>query len=212
MVIASAIVVEDDDFLRALITNALETAGIKVLGSLKTAASALGIARQDQIEVAVLDLYLGPGPTGLDIAQALRKVDPLVGLVFLTSFSDPRLLDPDIKLPNGAVLLTKSKVSSLKQLVIAVLQAKNFPLGTKTLEASTLELSQHQIQIWRLIGLGLKNGEIAARLRVSEKAVEHVIGRLIAILQLGGENKLNPRVQLVREFSIRAGQLLREPL
>jgi DNA-binding NarL/FixJ family response regulator len=212
MVIASAIVVEDDDFLRALITNALETAGIKVLGSLKTAASALGIAGQDQIEVAVLDLYLGPGPTGLDIAQALRKVDPLVGLVFLTSFSDPRLLDPDIKLPNGAVLLTKSKVSSLKQLVIAVLQAKNFPLGTKTLEASTLELSQHQIQIWRLIELGLKNGEIAARLRVSEKAVEHVIGRLIAILQLGGENKLNPRVQLVREFSIRAGQLLREPL
>jgi DNA-binding NarL/FixJ family response regulator len=66
------------------------------------------------------------------------------------------------------------------------------------------------MQIWRLIGLGFKNSEIAIQLKISEKSVEHVIGRIIAILQLGGNPKLNPRVQLVREYSKRAGQLLQE--
>lgn len=210
MSIASVIVVEDDEFLRALITHALESADIRVLGSVSRAADAIELAKQKPTEVAVLDLYLGSGPTGVDIALALRKIDPLIGLVFLTSFSDPRLLDANINLPNGALLLTKSKISNLKQLVISVLQAKNSPLGAKAVESSVRGLSRQQVQIWRLISLGFKNGEIAAQLKLTEKSVEHVIGRLIAILQLGGDEKLNPRVQLVREFSKRAGQLIKE--
>lgn len=210
MSVASVVVVDDDEFLRALIVNALETSDIEVLGSLSQAAGALTLAKQSQIEVAVLDLYLGSGPSGADIARALRQIDPLVGLVVLTSFTDPRLLDPNIRLPKGTVLLTKSKISNLKQLVTSVIQAKNFPLGAKGVEAINLELSEHQMQIWRLIGLGFKNSEIAIQLKISEKSVEHVIGRLISILQLSGNPKLNPRVQLVREYSKRAGQLLQE--
>ena len=58
---------------------------------------------------------------GRDVAQALRRQNPSVGLVFLTSFDDPRLLSANLpQLPGNSQYLTKSAIGDVDQLVKAV--------------------------------------------------------------------------------------------
>ena len=85
----TVVVVENDDFLRSLIADSLEKAGFNVA----TAANGLDAKRMIfsiDPDVLILDIDLGHGPTGLDIAAQISMTVPEVGIVFLTDLPDPR--------------------------------------------------------------------------------------------------------------------------
>jgi len=90
----SVLVVEDDSFVRATVATALRFHEFDVVASVGNALEAMEEFRQHLPDVALLDLDLGQGPTGADLAVGMRRIQPEVGIVFLTSFEDPRLLDP----------------------------------------------------------------------------------------------------------------------
>ena len=114
MSLANVLIVEDDTYLRSLSLVSFESAGLHVVVATSRAGEAIEAVKNQLVDVAVLDLYLGPGPTGIDIAVSLRAINPQIGLVFLTSFSDPRLLDSQSELPAGSIYLTKSKISVVR--------------------------------------------------------------------------------------------------
>ena len=78
------LLVEDDSFTRSTLAAALERHGIVIAHALGSAREALALAALP--DVAVLDLDLGPGPTGIDLAVALRERAPAIGLVLLVAF------------------------------------------------------------------------------------------------------------------------------
>lgn len=86
------LIVEDDNFARMALTETLTRHGMRVVGACSTAAQALKIHREKRPRAALLDLDLGRGPTGIDAAAAMRRDNPAVGIVFLTSYRDPRLV------------------------------------------------------------------------------------------------------------------------
>ena len=60
-------------------------------------------------------------------------------------------------------------------------------LGAKGARAARLRaLSKREVEVLRLVGEGLTNGEIAQRLFISPKTAEHHVGRIYAKLQLRG--------------------------
>ena len=63
------VIVEDDALLRTSLVAALPLQGIDVVGSADGAAGALELIRRVQPDAALLDLDLGVGPNGIDIAQ-----------------------------------------------------------------------------------------------------------------------------------------------
>jgi len=67
----SVVVVEDDAFMRSLIADYLENVGFQVTTA-GTAAEANRQIRAIDPDAVVLDIDLGPGPTGLDIAKTLN--------------------------------------------------------------------------------------------------------------------------------------------
>ncbi|MGA0945803.1 MAG: hypothetical protein ACO3UW_08555, partial [Candidatus Nanopelagicales bacterium] len=68
-------------------------------------------------DVAVLHLHLGAGPTGIDLAAGMRQRQPSVGLVLLTSFTDPRLLRTSLDtIPAGMLYLVKQSIDDLSML------------------------------------------------------------------------------------------------
>jgi len=110
----TAAIVEDDPFARTMLVATLRSQGVEVVVETDTPALALEFARLHRPRVALLDLHLGEGPTGIDLAHALRSSDPRIGIVILTSFDDPRLLStrlPDP--PVGSRYLTKREVASI---------------------------------------------------------------------------------------------------
>lgn len=197
------LVVEDDDFTRITVTTSLQASGFDSVVSASTSAEALTIARNQHPRAALLDLHLGTGPTGLDVARQLRANDPRIGIVILTSYDDPRLLDEDPEfIPSGTIYLTKRAISNIDELVTAirassVQRTKTRPTGASTL---TQTLNNNQLATLRLIAQGLTNAEIARRRGVTEKAVEGTVARLTSKLQLDKQTTSNQRVHVARVY------------
>ena len=87
----SVLLVEDDNLVRSALAAGLTHHGFDVT-AVGDARAAMNSFATTPPEVAVLDLHLGAGPTGLDLAVGMRERSPDLGLVLLTSFSDPHLL------------------------------------------------------------------------------------------------------------------------
>jgi DNA-binding NarL/FixJ family response regulator len=201
-------IVEDDDLTRVSITAVMASAGFDVIASTQTSAEALDAAHQFFPDVALLDLHLGRGPNGIDVAFELRKNDPQIGIVFLTTYEDPRLLSETRDLPQGSQYLLKSNVSNVRDITEAIehsLQGKSRrekPGKTGVLA----DLSNVQLATLSLLAQGLSNTEIAKRRHVTEKSVEAVISRLAKALSLTQSEKTNQRVQLARLYFESTGQ------
>lgn len=206
MSLARVLVIEDDPFSRSLIASVLTSANFEV-EPCESASSALAIIDTFEPRVCLIDVDLGPGPTGIDIAHAIRERLHSVGIVFLTSFKDYRLSRAgDLHLPKGSRYITKSSLNQPQRLLTELLSASLKPLSTDKSSQAKIPLTAHQIQTMRLVALGLTNQEIAIQLGSSEKAVEHVISRILQKIGVQRNQKLNPRVQLVQAYAELSGR------
>ena len=210
MGLANVVLIEDDPFIRTILVAALEAGNIRVCDSGSLARVALAAQAREKVDVAILDIDLGAGPSGIDIAYALREVNPAIGIVLLTSFSDPRLSGAQgLALPKGTRYITKSQIENLAKLLTIVLMAKHSPLDANGRnEPAFLKLTAQQISVVKLVATSATNSEIARQLDVSEKAIEHMISRINEGLGLEKSTAINSRVQLVRKFAeLTGGQL-----
>lgn len=198
------LLVEDDEFTRALLVNALQTEDFDVVLETPAASYALKTAPKMHIDVAVLDLYLGRGPTGLDLALGLRRNMPNVGILFLTSYKDPRLLGSDSTMaPYGSVYIEKGSLANFSKLKRgiekAILNAKNAHqksnVDIKSLTQGT-DLTSTQIEIVKMVAEGKSNQDIAACRKVSEKSIEQTLSRILKKTNIEVDEKKNRRVEL----------------
>lgn len=199
---ASVLLVEDDVFSRSTLAAALVGANIEVKGQVAKASEAIRAVGRFSIDIAIVDLDLGPGANGIDIAIALRALNPRIGIIILTSYSDPRVANPNsLSLPKGSRFLTKSSLNDFSVLIQVILELKNQPLSNKNgSKIERVDLSENQLSVLQGVAEGLTTKEIANRAGVSEKAIEGTITRLHAMLELPKKPFLNPRVQLARAY------------
>lgn len=199
------LVVEDDGFTRLAISSALRMAGFEVMAA-ESARDAVAKGMEFAPQAALLDLHLGSGPSGLDLARQLRRQDPKIGLVFLTSFSSPRLLTSNAELPKGARYLTKSSVQS-PELLIRNLKDSILSLTDEaSFDSKLAKLTDLQIETLRLVAAGYSNSEIAKRRFVTEQTVEKTITRASRVLGLGTSPDRNQRVRIAQLFLEETGQ------
>ena len=197
------LVLEDDPFTRLSVVSALRHFGFNVVAEEADPASALEMASLSNPEVAMLDLHLGKGATGLDVAKELRRVNPRIGIVMLTSFEDPRLLGPSLPpVPRGTVYLTKRSIQNLTLLKGAVLEAAENARNQSQVEHVSAfgRLTDIQIETLRLVAQGLSNSEIAKQRFVKEKSVELTISRVAKSLGILNSPSANQRVHIARVY------------
>lgn len=203
-------IVEDDALTRLTLASALRANGMTVV--IETASGSQAVKEYDlaRPHVALLDLHLGTGPTGIDVAIALRAKSPTIGIVFLSSFEDPRLLNANLpSLPLRSVYLTKSQISDIAVLKDALAQSvsKQPTRGTVQKETVLGNLSDIQLETLRLMSQGLSNAEIAKRRSVTEKAVELAIARLAKSLGIQQDSSRNQRVHIANVYFRAIGQI-----
>lgn len=208
MALASVLLVEDDVFSRSTLAAALQGANFEVKAEVANAKDSLAAVKKFAIDVAVIDLDLGPGANGIDIAYALREVNPHLGIIILTSYSDPRVANPDsLPLPRSAKFITKSTLTNIKTLIKAIIELKQNPSAKKSgIESERVNLTENQLLVLQAVAEGLTTKEIAKRLEVTDKAIEGTITRIHTVLGLPKNHSLNPRVQLARAYFELAGK------
>jgi DNA-binding NarL/FixJ family response regulator len=206
--LASVLLVEDDVFTRSTLSAALVGANFEVKAQVGKASDAIDAVKRFSIDVAIIDLDLGAGATGIDIAIALREHNPIIGIIILTSYTDPRVMNPHSRvLPKGSKFLTKSNLTDFAPLVRTILELKALPLSGKTEKRSEkVDFTANQLIVLQSVAEGLTTKEIASRTGVSEKAVEGTISRLHSMLDLPKDSSSNPRVQLARAYFALSGK------
>ena len=204
------LLVEDHDFTRTTVAASLHSEQCKVVASVPSARDALRAIEDHQVDCAVIDLNLGMGPTGLDLAHKLREHEGSLGIVLLTTFKDPRLLTGDRRsLPPGTVYLVKDDVRTTSQMRAAIETAVENITGKANKSAlkhtNRLPLTDTQMEILRMVAEGLTNAEIAHRRGVSARAVQAAMTRILTNAQIEPEPGVDVRVQLARYFTSLGG-------
>ncbi|MGW2342516.1 response regulator [Streptomyces sp. NPDC001661] len=185
-----------------------------VVGEAATAAQAIARGPALRPDVAVLDVRL-PDGDGITICRELRVLIPDVSCLMLTSFDDDDALLDAIMAGAGGYVLKQIKGSDLVSAVRTVAAGESMldPATTARLmrslrgpeqggpaesetagapPAEGVELTERERDILALVGEGLTNRQIGARLFLSEKTVKNNISRLLA--KLGVERRIQAAV------------------
>lgn len=206
----SVVVVEDDDLIRSLIATHVETAGFQVAVA-SNFTDAMRLINVIDPDAVILDIDLGAGPNGLDIAEILWKRSDETAVVFLTSLADPRFADSKIKKAQPGVAYLNKHLTTNGQLIIEALEAALTDTATSKFRHDLLpdrpfaQLSNLQIQILRLISEGKTNQQIAEARGRSIGATESAISRTLKALGIDSNSDQNTRVLAAREYVANVG-------
>jgi len=195
------LLVEDEEFTRILIRDALTNIGMSVMA---VASVNQALAEIDEFDpnVVVTDLDLGPGPDGADLLNKIEEERPWTGMVVLTAHASPELaVHGGRSIPEGATYLVKSQISSASSLKAAIEESIAHPgLNPKAVKNSDDQyiVSSMQGEILRMIADGLSNAAIAREKNVTLRAAEALVQRTFTALGVKGNPDVNSRVVAVR--------------
>jgi DNA-binding NarL/FixJ family response regulator len=198
------LLVEDNHFMRTLISEVLEAEGFE-LAIAVNAAEAIKIADAFDPDAAILDVELGTGPNGFDVARILRETSPEIGIVFLTNIPEPKTIGVDNRsIPKDAAYLVKDSVAD-KQLLVKAIAASlrgriNPELRHDRAEHQLSNLSRSQLDLLHMAALGLSNTEIAQRRGTTVRAVENLFKRAVEAAGIAVGPGEHGRVLAVRKY------------
>jgi DNA-binding NarL/FixJ family response regulator len=204
------VVVENESLLSDLIARSLETAGFDV-STAANAADAKRAVKATDPDICVVDIELGPGPNGFDLADYLAREAPDVGVVFLTNLPDPRFADRDTKtVAQNQAYLRKSQLVDSKELIEAVNAVlKEVDVDSyrhdQNLERPLAALSRRQISVLKLVAEGHSNNQIAEERGTTVRAVEGMVSRIFTALGVDAQGVGNARVEATRMYLSAAG-------
>ena len=202
------LIVDDHGIMRAGLRMLLESQpGITVVGEASTCADALALATGTQPDVIVLDLDLG-GENAVQSIPTLLRATPDTRILVLTGVRDPEVHRQAIR--HGALgLVCKEKaVETLLQAITTVRAGEVWlestmiarvlgdltrpqPSPQASAEASKIaRLTEREREVITLVGEGLRNKNIAARLYISEATVRHHLTAIFAKLDVSDRFEL----------------------
>ena len=198
------LVVEDDPFTAGLLADALVVHGFEV----RIAADVLQARQAVKVfdpDAALIDIALGIGPSGLDLAHALSKQRPDIALLILTRYPDARTAGVSAaEVPQGCGFLRKDKVRDTEYLlaqVESVLSGQAEQVRDDLDSVNPLAgLSPRQLEVLRLIAMGYTNEFIAQHTDSGLSSVERWVMQVFRALGLDSRGNINPRVEAARIF------------
>lgn len=203
------LLIEDEQLTASLLEQSLTSQGFTV-ATAGNAADALAAVDRFDPDAALIDIALGDGPSGLDLAHVLHREHPWIALLILTKQPDPRVAGPfEGDLPPGCGFLRKELVRNADHLlesIESVFASRLTDVRHDTDPNRPLAaLTRGQIEILRLIALGYNNEAIAEQRGVTRSSVERSIIRIFRSLQIETRADLNPRVEAARQFMLASG-------
>lgn len=189
-----AVVCDDEHSFAVLVGYVVEHLGYTVY-TCATATDAIELAEANDADLVVIDLDLGPGPTGIDVLMRIKEQAPWTAGVVLTGHRSPKLVRRDLpsSVP-GVAYLVKTDLESARELTSAI-QAAVAGNPTRMPAAGDVpRLTNTQADLLRMINSGLSNEEIAKQRGRTLRSVQRMVSRLYQTLGIEDGPELNARV------------------
>lgn len=205
----SVLIVEDHRMVAEGLSRALSAEpDIDVVGTAATLAEAHPLVRRLHPDVVLMDYRL-PDGDGITATRHIHTAQPSTRVVILTASDDATVLADALE-AGCSGYVTKDR--SVLDMVAAVRAAHR---GTWTVSGATLgallqrarrpavDLTAREAEVLELMGEGLTNAAMAARLDISVNTVRNHVQSLIA--KLGAHSKLEAVAIALRDGLIRVG-------
>jgi len=208
------VVAEDSVLLREGIAHLLEDAGFEVVGQAGTAEELILKVRSYHPDVAVVDIRMPPTQTdeGLRAAKTIRQELPQTGVLVLSAYLESEYaLELLSDSAEGVGYLLKDRVADVDQFLSAVRRVGEGGsaldpeivsrlVGRRRREDPIAGLTPREREVLALMAEGLSNAAVAAKLVVTERAVEKHVTSIFAKLRLPASRDQHRRVLAVLAF------------
>jgi len=192
------LLVDDQELVRSGLKRILRRKdGFAIVGECADGSEVPAAVAAYRPDVVVMDLRMRD-VDGIEATRQLRENPHAPPVLVLTTFDDDELLSGALRAGAAGFLLKDSPAEDLVRAVhtVAAGNALLDPLvtgrvlaayrsaGTTASPADVTRLTSRELDVLRLMGRGLSNGEIAGELVISEVTVKSHIGRIFTKLDL----------------------------
>ena len=167
-------VVDDDELIRTALTNLLNAAGYQVRVYASATEFLLAVPN-DGPGCIILDMLM-PGPSGMDLHEALTKRGDGMPVIYLSGHGDIPM--SVLAMKAGAVdFLTKPVdrvrlLGAIKEALARNVRSRGAEAELKTLQQRRDTLSARELEVYSRVVAGQLNKQIAADLETSERTVK----------------------------------------
>ena len=168
-------VVDDDDSLRKAVTRLLRAAGYDVRAYASAGDFALADREGNRRGCVLLDVRM-PGPSGLDLQEALAREDEPLPVIFLSAYGD---VPTSVRAMKAGAVDFLTKPIKRDVLLNAVRSALARDLRSHTSREQLREvrerfekLTPREREVFDLVVAGRLNKQIAAELGMAERTVK----------------------------------------
>jgi serine/threonine-protein kinase PknK len=207
------VIADDDVLLREGVGSVLKGAGYDIVEAVGDAEALAAAVREHAPDLVVVDIRMPPTHTweGLDAARAIRAELPQIGILVLSAHVEVETAIDLLRDGERIGYLLKSRVLRSGDLVDAV---ERIAEGGSVVDPAIVQelvaqrerrdpladLTPREREVLALMAEGLSNAGIAARIVVTEGAVEKHVRSILAKLQLSATDDGHRRVLAVLTY------------
>jgi DNA-binding NarL/FixJ family response regulator len=189
------LIIDDHEVVRDGVKKIFEEQpGTTAFGEAGTAQEALMLAREEEWDVAVLDLSLG-SRSGLEVLKMLGQIRPQLPVLILSMHSEEQYARRAFRAGAAGYVTKDSSRAELARAIDKVLKGGKYvtPALAEKLVLSlnrNSQLSRHEtlsdreFEVMRLIASGKTVGEIAALLSLSNKTISTYRARILEKMEM----------------------------
>ena len=168
----SLMIVEDHAVTRDGLRMMLEAVGFNVAGEAGDAETAAAVFKECDPDITLLDIRLGSGPNGIDVAAALREIDPKCKIVMFASDA----LEADIHRARkagacGFLVKTLPRETIIQAILDAHRSGVCYPYDREA-TAALEPLTEREMDVLEELRRGLTSAEIGRVLDLSEHTIK----------------------------------------
>jgi serine/threonine-protein kinase PknK len=214
MTAALRVVVADDDVLiRAGMASVLREDGYQVVGVAANPTDLLNLVRAERPDLAIVDIRMPPTHTweGIEVARVIRAELPDVGILLLSAHVEVETAMDLLSSGDRIGYLLKGRISQITEVPDAL---ERIARGDSVIDPALVtelfarrrrsdplaELTGREMEVLALVAEGRSNAGIAAKLWITEGAVEKHVRNILAKLQLPAGHQDHRRVLAVLKF------------
>ncbi len=196
MAAVKIMITDDHSMIREGLKNLLELDGdIKVIAEAENGQDCLDKLATVKPDVLLLDINM-PIMNGLEVLAALKEKRIRVKVLVLTVHNEVEYLLKAVDIGVDGYVLKDSESSELKKAIFSIASGESYiqpslipALNAKMIEknddeAKIDELTRREIEVLKLLSVGMYNKEIAEKLDISERTVKNHVSNIFKKLEV----------------------------
>lgn len=189
-------IVDDHSMIREGLKSLLELEGdIQVIAEAEDGVDCLEKLKICTPDVLLLDINM-PRKNGLEVLQTLKSSKSKVKVLVLTVHNEVEYLMKAVDIGVDGYILKDSESAELKKAIFSIVEGENYiqpslipSLNSKMIEKNRDEgkiesLTKRELEVLKLLAVGMYNKEVAEKLNISERTVKNHVSNIFKKIEV----------------------------